>query len=180
MGLIMTEGEDMKACPEYQELLYMDLLGELSPKQEREWKTHLEECPVCRRERVKIGHLFKIARDSSPPPRLEPGEAAKMRARITEALYPDKSLSWFSFFRRRWKTIIPATAAAVCLFWISIVSLNTWWPRRHSPSSQKKVSASTQDRNNIEDPELIKDMELLEQIDTLRMLVKVVDNKDII
>ncbi len=179
MGLAIDGGENMKACPEYEETLYLDVLGELSPDREIEWKKHLQNCVACRQRRADLARVMKTARENGRAPELEPSEIANIRAGITEALSSKNDNIWVTFFKRRWKTLVPAMAAVAGLFLISLVSLNTWWPRKHTPQMHKENIAVKQSAEGT-DPELIQDMELLEQIDTLRMLVKVVDNKDII
>ena len=59
----------MKACIDRDEVLMLDVYGELSEEERAEWEQHLEQCAGCREERQKmLRFIDRIKREMPPPP----------------------------------------------------------------------------------------------------------------
>ena len=44
----------MKPCSDYQEMLLLDVYGELNPAERRAWENHLSTCEHCRKEKEQL------------------------------------------------------------------------------------------------------------------------------
>ncbi|MBW1931073.1 MAG: zf-HC2 domain-containing protein [Deltaproteobacteria bacterium] len=169
----------MKACPEYREYVYLDVLGELPPEKKRQWEEHLSGCPHCREERETTVRFLKGLETNAPRPLLSPHEAMAIREKVSRTI--SRETHWSSLrhtFSKKVALLIPIAAAA-CLFLVSVFALHTWWSGR-APKMASNTTVQVEQKARLEDMEIIKNLDLLEQMDTLRVLVKVVDNKDII
>ena len=168
----------MKPCSEYMELAYLEVLGEIPPDKEEEWEYHVSRCAGCRAHREQLQTLVRLGRDELAKATLSPFEATGLRQRINAAISGDKgkfSLQKLALWRR--KILLPVAAAA-CLFVVSFIGLRQWWPRNSANPVVAQSARSTQ-KAGIEEKEIIQNLDLLEQMDTLRALVKVVDKETI-
>ena len=54
----------MKACPDRQEILCLDVHGELSPEMHLGLQKHLESCAGCREERSRLLKMLQRVREA--------------------------------------------------------------------------------------------------------------------
>ena len=169
----------MKACPNHQETLWLDVYGELDPMKRSVWERHLETCTGCREERQRLLGLLDLVRDEMGEPLLSPKKASALSWSIKRGLKERRATAWW------WKgllgmpsRLIPALAAVslliVALGWFAISKVQ-------SPTILQNLSGlKSEEQMVVKDLEVIDNLELLEEMDTLRKLVQVVDNRDII
>ena len=169
----------MKACPDHQETLYLDVYGELNSENRSEWERHLKTCPGCREERRKLLGLLQVVREEIPTPQLSPEKVNALSWSIKRGLRDQRATTgWWKRILAAPNRFIPTLAVAslliVVLGWFSISKLQ-------DPSSFENLSTlQTGEKMIVKDLEVINNLDLLEEMDTLKKLVQVVDNKDII
>ena len=169
----------MKACPNHQETLLLDVHGELDPVKRSVWERHLETCAGCREERQRLLGLLDRVRDEMDPPQLSPKRASALSWSIKRGLREQQSSSrWWKGHLGKPNRLIPSLAL------VSLVFLALGWftlNKVYDPSSLQKFSGhKAEEQVVVKDLEVINNLELLEEMDTLRKLVQVVDNRDII
>jgi hypothetical protein len=169
----------MKACPNHQETLYLDVYGELNTKNCLDWERHLETCPGCREERRKLLSLLQLVREEIPTPQLSPEKTNALSWSIKRGIRDQRATAeWWKRLLATPNRLIPTLAAAsimiVALGWFSISKLQ-------GPSSFENLSSlKPGEKMIVKDLEVINNLDLLEEMDTLKKLVQVVDNRDII
>jgi len=169
----------MKTCSQFEEYMYLDVLGEIPPEEKDRWDAHISQCAHCRKEKKKLEILLTQASKELGQVSLSPFEATMLREKISSAIQRHKKSSALgSFFAGRMKFLLPVAAAA-CLFLVSFLGFRQWW-NGNSPYPVIKSTPKVEQQAIVEEKEIIENLDLLEQMDTLRALVKVVDNKDII
>jgi hypothetical protein len=168
----------MKACPNHQETLWLDVYGELKPDERSAWQQHLESCSACREERQRLLGLIERLKEEMTPPELSPEKANALSWSIKRALRNQKAGS-----RSRLRTwgmpsrLIPALAAAcfmiIVLGWFGI-------DKFQGPFKTRNLSGlNSQEQMIVKDLEIIKNLEFLEEMDTVQKLVRVVDHREI-
>ncbi len=168
----------MKPCSDHEETLWLDVYGELDPKERPAWEKHLEVCEGCRQERTGLLRLLQTVKANMPSPELSREKADALITSITRKLRGEGEETWWR--KRLWgmpKRFIPAVAAASVL----IVALG-WFSMRgfRSPFSVGSMSnLKSGEQILVKDLDIIKNLELLEEMDTLRKLVQVVDYGDV-
>lgn len=168
----------MKACAEYQEIIWMDLYDELKPNLRSRFQRHLETCPACHRERNRMGRLMDAAREAAPAGELSPAAAETMTRSITKTLRRDRErpslLSWLAIGRGN-PFLGPAAAglALLLLVWFGVQAEFGGPP----DSSTARLSPVEQTLLQ-EDYEVIRNLDLLEEMDTVEKLVQVVDKRE--
>jgi len=169
----------MKACPNHQETLWLDVYGELDPMKRSVWERHLETCPGCREERQRLLGLLDLVRDEMGAPLLSPKRASTLSWSIKRGLKERRATArWWKGLLGMPNRLIPAVAAVsliiVALGWFAINKVQ-------SPTLLQNLSGlKSEEQMVVKDLEVIDNLELLEEMDTLRKLVQVVDNRDII
>jgi anti-sigma factor RsiW len=169
----------MKACPNHQETLWLDVYGELDPLKRSVWERHLETCTGCREERQRLLGLLDLVRDEVGPPLLSPNEVSALSWSIKRGLRGRRATTrWWKGLLGVPNRLIPALAAVALLIvafgWFAINKVQ-------SPSFFQNLSGLKSEEQMVaKDLEVIDNLELLEEMDTLRKLVQVVDNRDII
>ena len=165
----------MKACTNRDEVLLLDVYGELSDVERAEWERHLEQCSGCREEREKMLRFIDRIKQEMPPPPWSYEKAGALPRAIKTRLHERGTAS------RWWARMVPATsrtpaavAAACC-----VVVLSGWLALKWFEAPSPHPGAPTEAQISREDIEIIKNMELLEDLETLRKLVQVVDHKDV-
>jgi anti-sigma factor RsiW len=165
----------MEACREYQETLLLDVYGELGYKERAQWEQHLEKCAGCREERRKMLRFLGRVKESSWTPELSPEKASALSWAIKRKLAPREEGS-------RWRDRIvpfPARAMAAVAAGCCVVVLSGWlalkWfeapPGGPGPAPEMQISQK--------DLEVLRNLELLEELETLRKLVHVIDHEDV-
>ena len=168
----------MKACPDCQETLWLDVYGELDSKNRPAWERHLETCPGCSKERRRLIDLLQLVREEMRPPQVSPEKARALSWSIKRGLRHQRTTTWWERLWDMPNRLIPTLAAAslliVALGWLSISKFQ-------GPSSFQNLSTPKPEENMIvKDLEVINNLDLLEEMDILQKLVQVVDNRDII
>lgn len=168
----------MKACPNHQETLWLDVYGELDPVKRSVWERHLETCTGCREERQRLLGLLDLVRDEMAPPQLSSKKASALSWSIKRGLREQRMTWWRKRLLGMPNRLIPALAAVslliVALGWFAINKVQ-------SPSSLQNLSGlKSEEQMIVKDLEVIDNLDFLEEMDTLRKLVQVVDNRDII
>jgi len=169
----------MRVCSEYKELIYMDVLGELPQRHKKRLQGHLRGCDVCRREKERLEVVLSRVKGEVGKVSLSPFEADVMRQKISRELnHRQRRFSPKAIVSGRIRILLPVAAAA-CLFLVSFVGIRQW---RHGDffNSATNNHMTVGHQAKLEEKEIIENLDLLEQMDTLRALVKVVDNKDVI
>ena len=162
----------MKACIDRDEVLLLDVYGELGQEEKAEWKRHLEHCAGCREERQKMVRFLGRIKKEMPPPALSHEKAGALSRAIKRRLGERETES------RWWERMVPAPprtlaalAAACC-----VVVLSGWLALKWFEVPAPHPDSQTEARISGKDIEVIKNMELLEDLETLRKLVQVVDD----
>ena len=168
----------MKACAEYQEIIWMDHFEELKPDLRSRLRRHLSVCPACRLEWNRMGRVMNAARERAPEGKLAPAAAEAMTRSILETLRRDRS-------RRTWRHGLhlasgirfPALAATglalLLLVWVGARIDFVGFPA----SSTTRLSRAEQTLLQ-EDFEVIRNLDFLEEMDTVKKLVQVVDQRE--
>lgn len=160
----------MNPCPDRKETLMLDVYGEIPPEAARRWEAHLEVCARCRRERSRLHALIGRIRDAEKPTALTPEESAAMIADLHRRTARDRHRFWGRRFFRR---ALPALAAAAGLI------LAVWIVADRSPRPPSgPPTASTVDNYrqlSQEDLEVIRNLDLLKQFQTIEKLNRVVN-----
>jgi hypothetical protein len=179
MGIaIRGGGEFMKACSKRQETLWLDIYEELNPNERQAWEQHLENCPGCREERQRLLHLLQRVKDEMPPPELSVERARALSWSIKRVLRDQGAVTrWRKRILGVPNRLIPALVAACLLIgvfgWFTIDKLQ-------SPSTFQNLSGlNSEEQMSVKDLEVIDNLELLEELDTLQKLVQVVDHREI-
>jgi anti-sigma factor RsiW len=164
----------MKACQAYKESLLLDVYGELGFKERAEWERHLEDCPDCREERRKMLRFLGRIQESALAPGLSPERADALSRAVRTQLSGRKA----DFSRRDRIVPFPARALAAVASACCIVVLSGWlafkWFETPSPGPGDAGGIQVSQK----DLEVISNLELLEEFETLRKLVLVVDHND--
>lgn len=167
----------MKPCEDRQQSLLLDIYDELTPGERAAWERHLEVCEGCRQERNRLMELLEGVRAAMPSPTLSPEKARAMTRAITERLRGTKEQRWWE---RRWvwfpNRLVPALAA-LCLVVAAFVWFSVRDQQRPSALREARVPGS-EPQILAQDLDIIKNLELLEEMDVLEKLVRVVDEKN--
>jgi len=166
-------GERMKHCSEWQETLWLDVYGELSPQVRLKWEKHLEGCRHCYQERTQLLHLLKNVNEAVPEPSLSHEDAGDLYNAITEKLIEEKrgkARSSKSFFHGYIK---PVHALAACCLLIIVFG----WFGLRGPWHTTRVGTISdlggQEQVIVREIDLLENLDLLEEMDTLEKLDQV-------
>jgi hypothetical protein len=163
----------MQACRNQNEILMLDALGELNdPRMRRDWEDHLKACAGCRKERTRVLNLLGKVKHAGMPPELSAEQADAMAQTIrwklrNERLKPRQEAS----HRFRFMPVL-ATACAIIVFVLGGYRLQQYLS---VPGNEMEMSA---DLMLPEDLEIIKNFDLLKEMDTIEKLMHVVDIPD--
>jgi hypothetical protein len=168
----------MNDCPEYKEILLLDIYGELDSESRSKWQSHLKKCGVCQEERSRMMRLMgKMKGVMSPPPialRDTEGLVKAVRAEVRQSKQPGIRWPW-EWLSRPWR-IGPALATA-CVFAaiISIWSLGTFDSFfGRDPISGKDFLQEMRP----EEAEIIRNLDFLEHMDSVEKLVQTLDEPE--
>lgn len=172
----MKEVRQMKSCAEYKEILFLDIYGELDSVTRSKWKAHLSECEICKQEYTGMLSLVgKVKGVMTPPPLPEADSQSMIRAVRAEMIQGEGIRSKPGRLRRSWR-LSPAIATA-CVF-AAIISI---WSVGSFDSHLDKDRGAGKDYSQgvrVEDLEIIKNLDLLKQMDSVEKLVHALDEPD--
>jgi len=163
----------MQACRNQNEILMLDVLGELhDPQLRRSWEGHLKACEGCRRERSRTLGLLGKVKQAGMPPELPARQADAMAKAIgwrlrNERLAPQRETG------RRFR-LVPVLATACAII---VVALGGYRLQQHLSDSGNEMGISA-DLMLPDDLDIIKHLDLLRDMDTLEKLMHVVDIPD--
>jgi len=163
----------MKHCRKWQETLWLDVHGELSPRVRLEWEKHLEGCRHCYEERTQLLHLLKNVNEAIPETALSHEDAGALYNAVTRKLRAKHNGK--SRFRE-WLFdgyIKPIHALAACCLLIVVFG----WFGLRGPQQTTRVGTISdlggQEQVIVREIDLLENLELLEEMDTLEKLDQV-------
>ena len=163
----------MQACRHQNEILMLDVLGELNdPQMRRNWEEHLKACEGCRRERSRTLGLLGKVKQAGMPPELPARQADAMAQAIGWRLRNER-LAPLGETGRRFR-LVPVLATA-CALIVLVIGGYELQQRLSDRGNEMGMSA---DLMPPQDLEIIKHLDLLRDMDTIEKLMHVVDIPD--
>ena len=163
----------MKHCGKWQETLWLDVHGELSPQVRLEWEKHLEGCRPCYQERTQLLHLLKNVNEAVPEPSLSHEDAGALYNTITGKLkekHRGKARRRKLFFEGYIK---PVHALAACCLLIVVFGWFGLKGLQQTPRIGTVSDPGVKEQLVVTDMDLLQNLELLEEMDTLEKLEQV-------
>jgi len=166
-------GEHMNYCRKWQETLWLDVYGELSPLKRAEWKQHLEACMPCRRERERLLHLLKDVTKAMPEAFLSRKDADVFHNNVMEELRSQRKIK-----ERRQQSFLkgyikPVYALVACCL---VLAAFGWFGFKEFHRTIRVGTISSYKTNEqliTKDMDLLENLDLLEEMDTLKKLDQV-------
>jgi len=167
----------MKPCPEYKDILLLDLYGELEQHERSAWQEHLKNCKACQEERKRLQNLLNKVKSNMPSPLLSPEKAEALTSSVMQALKgKQEDTRWKKRFFTMPNRLIPALATASLL-----IAVFGWFGLKefiHHPAFQRFSNISSEKQLTSEDLEVVKNMEFLENMEELENLIKFLENPE--
>jgi len=165
----------MKACADREEVLLLDVYGELSPGDRQAWERHLVSCSACRGERQRLAEVLKAAKEAMPAPPILPEETKALQQSLTRSWTADRSRpGWLGLFLGiPWRPLPALATACVVLLatgWFALQWIQTRSSIRTVPEAREQIMVS--------DLEVLENLDLLEEMDDIEKVVQVVDQQD--
>jgi hypothetical protein len=163
----------MQPCRNYNETLMLDVLDELTdPRVHRDWVGHLASCSGCRTEKARMRHLLGQVRASGSPPELSNTEAQRMAGAISREIRnrPGRATKSGWSFR-----LVPALAAS-CLLIITVMA--GYWLQGSFFGAGKVAGLASEPQLDPPDLDVVKHLDLLRDMDTIKKLIQIVDIPD--
>lgn len=164
----------MKPCSEQQKTLVLDVLGELDAGKRSEWETHLRACRSCSAERLRLMGLLGKVKKTMEPPILPSGGVQRSAAALRRRLSKGFAEGWWKPPGLTPMRVLPA-AGALCALVLALTlsTRDTLKPGRGlQPPAGPAITRTIPDS----DREIIENMYLLKEIESLQELVHVVDH----
>ena len=169
----------MKPCPDRHDTIILAAYGELDPEQRRDWEHHKTVCPGCRNEYDSLLRLLGRIKESIPVPELsEKGARSLLWAVKRELKREREKPSWWKEWVLRPGRLVPALATA-CLALIAF----GWFglDQIQSPDTDRDAPGpSVETQVVLKDLEIIRNIEFLEEMDTVQELVDKLDQREAI
>lgn len=167
----------MKPCSDYQEMLLLDVYGELNPAECRVWENHLSTCEHCRKEKEQLLQLLQTIKTALPTPTLSPDKIAEHVRSIQEKLREEANLPWWRKVRFRLpQRLIPAiTTACLLLIIVSWFGLKEFRKFGLLPTAPQTTSEEQINRNDLE---VVENLDFLKEMEDVEKLVKHLDETD--
>lgn len=169
----------MSSCPEYKEILFLDIHGELDPGSRPRWQSHLRTCAACQQERLRMMQLVGKMKGVMSPPSLTREDRDGMVRALRAGMGPREGkrgeAGRWAWLSRPWR-ISPALVSA-CVF-AAIISI---WSLGSFDSFFKGDGVSGKDPlqgMRAEDEEIIRNLDLLKQLDSVERLVNTLDEPE--
>lgn len=170
----------MKGCPEYEEFLLLDIHQELDTSSRARWMTHLASCPACKEEALRMRQVVgKVKEHLTPPPLALNAQEGLVRA-VCKSVNADGRVVWswwslaWAWFSRPWR--FSTALVTVCVFaaLISLFTLGNFQELlyRNGSSGQEAPQGLAS-----EEVEIIQNLDLLKQLDSLQRLVQTLDDE---
>lgn len=169
----------MKQCSDYQEMLFLDVYGELDSAERRIWENHLKTCDHCRSEREKLARLLQTIKTALPSPTLSPEQTADHVRSIQKKLRENDNLPWWRKigFGLPHQRLIPGLATAcLLLIIVSWVGLNELKKLNLLTPSSQKVSVEEINHNDLD---VVENLDFLKDMDDVKKLVTHLDETDL-
>ncbi|MBW2203448.1 MAG: hypothetical protein JRF52_04955 [Deltaproteobacteria bacterium] len=168
----------MEPCPDYKETLCLDVYDELDPNERPNWERHLEECEACREERKRLVGMIQTVKEAVPSPELSPEKAQAIARSIKRQMRNEREGMWWrvNLFGRS-NRLIPAYATA-CLLIVALswFSLNEF---KRPGAVQMIPDLALEEQIISEDLDVIRNLDLLQEMEVLEKLVKFLDKKGV-
>jgi anti-sigma factor RsiW len=166
----------MKACADREEVLLLDVHGELSPGDRPAWERHLEICNACRGERQRLVQVLNGAREAMPVPPILPEETKALQQSLTRGWMGDRSRPWWHGLflgipLRPLPVLATACLVLVAMGWFALQWVQSRSLTRSVPEPHEQIMVS-----NLE---VLENLDLLEEMDDIEKVVQVVDQRDI-
>ena len=170
-------GCKVKVCADRRETLLLDIHGELPVDEQPAWQRHLETCPGCRQERQELVRVLESARNAMPLPTLAPEHAKALRESVMLDWRATRARVWWRglFFGMSLRPVPALVAAGFVLAVLGWFGLQGFRGTSHTlPGAEvpKQVMLS--------DAEVIENLDLLEHIDEIERIVRVIDHRNIV
>jgi hypothetical protein len=163
----------MNYCREWQETLWLDVHGELTPDMRLKWEKHLEICKPCHQEREQLLQMLKNVTEVMPEPNMSHEDAAVFYHAVTEKMREKHHgiARWREWFFHGY--IKPVHALTACC--LLIVAFG--WFGLRGPQQTTRVRTisdiGSQEQVIVKEIDLLENLELLEEMDTLEKLDQV-------
>lgn len=168
----------MKTCSHYQALLWAAVHGELPPAERPALDDHLADCSACRHEKERLTQVLQSTKAVLAPPERSAAEQAELTRRIRRALAADRQrqVGWRRFLPTPGAWRLPALAAAgtavALLVWLALPGVQPQPPMRTAATPAQEEPAL------YEDIEILNNLDMLEELEDIQRLVRVVDSRD--
>ncbi len=162
----------MNGCPEYQEILHLEIHGELDPAAHSRWQSHLRTCGPCREERIRMMRLMGTMKEVMTPPPLSQSERVGLLAAVRSGMKQGKEPEphWLrQWLSRPWRAGPALVTACVFAAMISIWSLGTF----DSFFGREPLQGIQPG-----DEEVIRNLDLLRHMDSVERLVQTLDEPE--
>ncbi len=164
----------MKPCPDFQEALLLDVHGELNPNERPAWERHLKTCGACRQERKKLLGVIQAVKSTIPSPKLSQEKAGILAESILQKMRDEQNeLRWGKQLFEAPKRLAPALVLAclliVALSWVGLKQV------KNTAFVPVVPNLSLEEQGIAEDLEVIKNLELLQEMEALENLVEFLD-----
>lgn len=166
----------MSVCPPYRDTLILDILAELDPRRQDEWQQHLAGCPGCRAEKEAARNALDLARTAYEPPSLGDADAAVMRRQVIQTLTgksKSRSPQKLFFLSRGFVSAFAATCVLLIM-----IGFGTFDLFDRPATNQDTSLALIQEQVPADEIAIITHMDLLNNLDALNKIAKVVDQSD--
>lgn len=177
----------MTFCEKHQEILWLDLYGELNPMEQARWEHHLSICPSCRKEKARSARLLDGVKMASPAPAVPPDGAAHLIQRLRREKPAPKGRPMQDTVEKKHRTaaerlsslrLSPSMVMAATLLLILSAGMLLSRLPHFAPVSGSGPPSETAAILNEEEAEVIRNLELLQEMEAVRKLVQRVDHPD--
>lgn len=163
----------MSDCTNRNEQLMLDVYGELDAGARAAWEEHLKTCATCRREKENLtAMLGRVRAAMVTAPLSVPDSAAtvrKVQNRLSTFHLPER---WQEFFKEKRSLWIPALATAGLVLAATFVGYQRYG--NTDPPVAQRIDISQ--KLPEDDEEIIKNLDLLKNFNTLEKLGQVVND----
>jgi hypothetical protein len=167
----------MKPCANHRETLMLDIYGELGPEARPVWEEHLKTCEACRRERLRMQGLVGNLKSALATPNLSDRQVSEGVQAVRMKLMDARKTPWWrKVLNVRPAMLVPA-AVAFCALFLAITMVDME-PLMNSVGIRTASHPDIMEQMKSEDLEVIKNLDLLREMESLGKLVNVVDDKN--